>query len=92
MKIKTNGTKYKVSIVGDMSNNMSGAFESNLRTVYAKYGSKIASISIDCSGKLHYKLTVVAKSGATEDVTFSSTNGNTVKVWMAYVNTFLKTA
>ena len=92
MKIKVNGMKWKVAVIGSMASNMNSSFESNLKTVYAKYGNKIASISIDCSGSSHYKMTVVAKSGATENVTFSSTNGNTVKVWMGYVTTFLKTA
>ena len=92
MKIKTNGMKFKVAVMGNMSNKRNGAFESNLKTVYAKFGNKIASIVIDCSGSSHYKLTVTAKSGATENVTFSTTGTGTVKVWMAYVNTFLKTA
>ena len=92
MKIKTNGMKFKVAVIGDMSSKMNSAFESNLKTVYAKFGNKIANIVIDCSGKSHYKMTVTAKSGATENVTFSTTGTGTVKVWMAYVNTFLKTA
>ena len=46
---------------------------------------------IDATGKTHYALTVTSKSGENEVVTFSTSNGNTVKVYMSYVTTFLKT-
>ena len=92
MKIKTNGTKFKVTVLGNMSNEMTSAFESNLKAVYTKFGGKIASMVIDATGKTHYALTVTSKSGANEVVTFSTSNGNTVKVYMSYVTKFLKTA
>jgi len=90
MKIKVSGTKYKVAILGNMSNEMTSAFESNLKAVYTKFGGKIASMVIDATGKTHYALTVTSKSGENEVVTFSTSNGNTVKVYMSYVTTFLK--
>lgn len=92
MKIKTNGTKFKVTVLGNMSNEMTSAFESNLKAVYTKFGGKIASMVIDATGKTHYALTVTSKSGANEVVTFSTTKGGTVKVYMSYVTKFLKTA
>jgi len=92
MKIKTNGTKFKVTVLGNMSNEMTSAFESNLKAVYSKFGNKVASIVIDATGSKHYALTVTSKSGANEVVTFSTSNGNTVKVYMSYVTKFLKTA
>ena len=92
MKIKTNGSKFKVTVLGEMSNEMNAAFESNLKAVYSNYGSKIANIVIDTNTGKHYKMVITAKSGATENVTFSTTNGNTVKIYMSYVTKFLKTA
>lgn len=92
MKIKTNGTKFKVTVLGNMSNEMTGAFETSLKAVYTKFGSKISSIVINATGKSHYALTVTSKSGAKEVVTFSTSNGNTVNVYMPYVTKFLKTA
>ena len=33
MKIKVSGTKYKVAVLGNMSNEMTSSFESNLKAV-----------------------------------------------------------
>ena len=92
MKIKVNGTKYKIAVLGNMSKTMTSSFESNLKAVYSKFGNKVANIIIDATGKTHYALTVTSKTGATEVVTFSTSNGETVKVYMSYVTKFLKTA
>ena len=92
MKIKTSNSKYKVAIIGEMSNEMNAAFESNLKAVFEKFGKKIANIVIDTNTGKHYKMVITAKSGATENVTFSTTNRNTVKIYMSYVTKFLKTA
>ena len=90
MKVKTNGMKFKVDIVGSMSNEVNDAFATELRTFFTKYGKYVAKVSINAEGNTHYYMTVVAKSGASERVTFSTTNGATVKVYMKYANIFMK--
>ena len=71
-----------------MSNEMNDAFATELRTFFTKYGKYVANVSINATGNTHYYMTVVAKSGASERVTFSTTNGATVKVYMKYANIF----
>ena len=90
MKVKVNGTKFKVSIIGTMSNEMNDAFATELRVFYAKFGKFVKSVEIDASGKAHYVMTVVATNGTSERVTFSTTNGNTAGVYIKYANAFMK--
>ena len=88
MKIKTVFGKLKVNVTGAMTSAFSQEFEKELKAVCNKFNN-VADIQIDCSGKTHYKMYITAKTGAKEIVVFSTTNVNTIKVYMSYVRTFL---
>ena len=88
MKIKSMHGKIVVNVIGNMSSSFSKEFEKELKIVCDKFNN-VANIQIDCSGKTHYKLYVTTKSGAKNMFTFSTTNVNTIKVYMGYVRTFL---
>lgn len=88
MRVKTLNGKLNVKVIGNIASNFAREFENELKVVGNKFNN-IADIYIDCSGKTHYKMYITAKNGSKEIVVFSTTNVNTIKVYMSYVKTFL---
>ena len=89
MRVKTRNGKLNVTVMGNMASSFLREFEKELRYMGDKYDN-IADVSIDCTGKMHYKLYVTAKNGAKRMFIFSTTNTNTIRIYMRIVTTFLK--